>query len=346
MGIDIMMKNINGRVLQYLFVSLLTVSLPCVAWSEVKGQKQPPDYPKKPITIIVPLAPGGTSDIGYRLLQPYLAKELGGDVMVENKPGASGQIGLSEGLRKPADGYTVMHVHQTLTSSSILLQKAPYTVNDFAIINTLHSDPECVAVKKDAPYNNLGDLLDYIKAHPGKLSMSVSRGSSCFIMFNWIKDKLKYDFNIVPFDSAQPARVACLGGHTDFVGTSVADIYTDIDSLKAIAVGGDMECSLYPGVKTVGEQLKPYGVSPSSVPSMPSWRSIAFKASFKKEYPERWNFFVGAYKRAYYNPEHLASAKKANLSGIMHICDTPEDAQQEFLRIHKTMESFSAYLKR
>ncbi|MCG6534349.1 MAG: tripartite tricarboxylate transporter substrate binding protein [Syntrophales bacterium LBB04] len=275
-----MKKTTSRWVFLCLFVSLLAVSLSCVGWVEAKEGDKPVDYPKKPVTIIVPLSPGGTSDIGYRLLQPFLAKELGVDVIVENKPGASAQIGLSESLRKPGDGYTVMHVHQTLTSSSILLQNPPYTVDDFAIINTLHSDPECIAVKKDAPYNNLGDLVDYIKAHPGKLSLSVSRGSPCFIMFNWLKDKMKWDFNIVPFDAAAPARVACLGGHTDFVGTSVADIYTDIDSLKAIAVGGDKECSLYPGVKTVGEQLKRYGIDPASVPSMPSWRSLAFKASF------------------------------------------------------------------
>lgn len=341
------MKRTTGRWLIHgLIVSALFFTLSCLGLSETRAAEKLADYPKKAVTIVVPLAPGGTSDIGYRLLQPFLAKELGCDVIVENKPGASGQIGLSESLRKPADGYTVMHVHQLLTSSSILLQNAPYTVNDFAIINTLHSDPECIAVKKNSPFNNLRDLVEHIKANPGKVSLAVSRGSSCFVMFNWIKDQLKWDFNIVPFDSAAPARVACLGGHTDFVGTSVADIYTDIDSLKAIAVGGDKECPLYPGVKTMGEQLKLYGVDPVSVPSMPSWRSLAFKASIKKEYPERWKFFTEAYKRAYHNPEHLAASKKANLSGIMHLCNTPEDAQQEFLKIHKTVESLLPYLKR
>jgi putative tricarboxylic transport membrane protein len=340
------MKNKSGRVSLCLFVSLVVISFSCVGWLEAKEGEKPTDYPKKPITLVVPMSPGGTSDVGYRFLQPFLAKELGVDVVVENKPGASGQIGLSESLRKPADGYTVMHVHQTLTSASILLQHAPYTVNDFAIVNTLHSDAECIAVKKGSPINNLGDLIDKIKANPGKISMSASQGSASLIMFAWIKDRLKLDFNIVPFDSAPPSRVACLGGHTDFVGTSSGDIYTDIDSFKAIAVGGDKESPLHPGVKTVGAQLKRYGVDPDSVPSMPSWRSLAFKESFKKEHPERWKFFVEAYKRAYYNPEHLAVTKRANLTGIMHICDTPEQAQQEFLKMHKTLEQYLPYLKR
>ena len=353
------MKKVFGRrgfsyiAVVLLFVMVLSMASGCASEtagasttdeSEANGTKEL-DYPKKPITIIVPMNPGGTSDIGFRLLQPYLEQELGVSVIIENKPGSSGQIGLTEGLHKPADGYTAMHVHQTLTSSSIIMQKAQYDLDDFAIVNTIHMDPECLAVAQDAPYDNLVELVNYIKEHPGEISASASSGSASFVLLNWLRDTLELDFNIVPYKSGAPARVACIGGHTNLVGTTVADIYTDIDSLKAIAVGGKEENSLYPGVKTVGAQLEEFGIDPETVPSMPSWRSLAFSAEFKEEYPERWDFFVAAFERAYNNPEHMAAVEKVNLSGIMHICDSPEEATKEFEAIHETFKENVIYLK-
>lgn len=340
-----MKKNMKKYALILVFILILG-SLLAACGKGKEGEKKAADYPKKPITIIVPMSPGGTSDIGYRLIQPYLAKELGVDVVIENKPGASGQIGLTEGLNRPDDGYTVMHVHQSLTSASIRSQNAPYKLDDFAIVNTLHLDPECIAVKKDAPYQNLVELIQYIQAHPGEISMSATKGSASLALFYWIKDQLKLDFNIVPYDGGAPSRVACIGGHTNFVGTAVSDIYNDKDTLNAIAVGGKEESSLFPGVKTVRAQLKEFGIDAETVPSMPSWRSLAFKASFKEKHPEAFKIFLEAYERAYNNPEHLEAVKKANLEGIMHLCKTPEDAEKELRDIDKVYENYMPYLKK
>jgi tripartite-type tricarboxylate transporter receptor subunit TctC len=290
------------------------------------------------------MQPGGGSDIAYRMIQPALSKELGVEVQIEYKPGPSSQEALMDGLKRTPDGYTVMHVHQTQVAASLFLQKAPYKIDDFAVATTINYDPSTIAVAKTSPINSLTDLINEIKKNPTKVSVGATRGTASYAFLNWLKARLKLEFNIIPYSGGGPAKLAAIGGHVTAAATSAGDIYGNIQSLKAISVGGEKEISsMYPGVQPAYKELEAFGIKKDELIDMPSWRALAFPKEFKEKYPDRFNFFVEAYNRAYNSAEYKELVKKNNAEGIGYSV-TPEVGQKDLLEINKIFEKALPYL--
>lgn len=335
------MIRLQNKSIAILMTTLLILLLSSAGtWSSA-----PADYPSRPVTIVCPFAAGGGSDVFLRILQPFLSEELGTVVQIVNREGAGSQVGVTYGLMQPDDGYTVVQFNQPHLSNTILYQRAPYDIDDIAVVNIHHIDPECLSVRKDAPYKDLSDFIEAIRENPGTISVGVNQGSGQHAMANWLQDVLDLDFIIVPYPGGAPARTAVMGGHIDAVLSTVGAVYQDED-LRGLAVGGLREFpEHFPGVRTIIDQLEAYGFAPEEVPVFgASYRGIGFKASFKEKYPDRWQFFLDAYERAFNHPEHMKRAAQAGLLPIMNLLG-PEESQRLSEQFHITLERYGQYFR-
>ena len=131
------------------------------------------EYPEKQITMVVPYAPAGSTDVMGRMLAQTMSKNLGQPVVVDNTGGAGGTIGALRVVRAPADGYTILFHNMAQAASPALYSKLAYDpVVDFAPIGMVNDVPMVLVARKDFPANSLQGLIDYIKANPGKLNFA------------------------------------------------------------------------------------------------------------------------------------------------------------------------------
>ena len=195
-------------------------------------------WPSKPIRLIVPSVPGGGSDVAARIVADALSKELGQPIVVDNKPGASGTLGITLGLQAPADGYTFMWA---IPSSQIIPPKSIRydPVNDLAPVSLIVSASFLLVVNPQSPYKNVQDLINAAKAKPG----SINYGSSGPGTFGHL---LSASFGLasgtdlmhIPYTSEAPVTVAIMGGELDmaFISTSVSLPQVKGGKLRALGV--------------------------------------------------------------------------------------------------------------
>lgn len=218
------------------------------------------DFPVKgkPITIIVPNAPGGTNDITARLMAPVLEKELGTPVVVVNKPGAGTQIGLTEGALAVPDGYTLAmtSLPGTLTVYMDPDRKAVPQIREMQRVALHNQDVGAVVVNAQSPYRTVKDLVDAAKANPGGLKASTDGLMDADHMATlYFKKKTGANFRLVHFDGGGPATTALAGGHVDVRIGKVGSVYAMLKAGKVRIIGiMDKERSKYcPDVKTLEE---------------------------------------------------------------------------------------------
>lgn len=266
------------------------------------------EWPAGPITMVIPYAAGGSVDRVARILAPFLEKELKTSIVVENRPGASGQIGVSYLLRRPADANTILAEAQPNHSTPIIFQNAPYAFGDIEIVNAHEIGNVSLSVLADSPYKTFDDLHKAIKANPGKLSIAFPRGGSNQLMALLLQEKLGWDVLLVPYESGTPARAALLGGHVTAMTNGAV---TDADMkprIRSLALSTPIKLAVWPDTPYINDVLKPYGVEITPVGDV---RFFGFKKGTKAQYPERFDKFVKAYEAAMKNPEYVASITKA-----------------------------------
>jgi tripartite-type tricarboxylate transporter receptor subunit TctC len=266
------------------------------------------DWPAGPITMVIPYAAGGSVDRSARILAPFLEKELKTSIVIENRPGASGQIGVQYVLRRPADANTILAEAQPNHSTPIIFQKAPYAFGDIEIVNAHEIGNVSLSVLADSPYRTFDDLHKAIKANPGKVSIAFPRGGSNQLMALLLQEKLGWDVLMVPFESGTPARAALLGGHVTAMTNGAV---TDADMkprIRSLALSTPIKLAVWPDSPYINDALKPYGVEITAVGDV---RFYGFKKGTRAQYPERFDKFVSAYQNALKNPEYKASIVKA-----------------------------------
>jgi tripartite-type tricarboxylate transporter receptor subunit TctC len=274
------------------------------------------DWPKRPITILVPFDVGGSVDRLARGFAQYMAKEIGQPITVTDRAGAGGQIGTTWFLQQPDDGYTVM-----LTPASpflpvnMLVTGAKYTLDDFTFVNAQWTDYTVLVTPKDRPYKTLADLVNAIKANPGKLSASVDFGSVGHITTVALLDALGVGVGgvrIVTYDGAGAMRAALAGGQVDFSVQQGEGGLQIKDFVRPLAVFLDHRVDTF-DAPPVNEALKPYN---TQVPLLNgSVRTFVFPASFKKKHPQDYEKFVAAYRRTLDNPDFQAFLKTNSMAG-------------------------------
>ena len=199
-------------------------------------------YPARAVRIIVPFAAGGGTDILTRIMAPRLSELLGQQIVVDNRPGASGQIGTELAARAAPDGYTVLHVDTSFNSNPSLYPKLPYdSIRDFAPIALLASAPVVLIVHPSVPVQTLKELLALARARPGELNFATGgAGSATHLGVELFKAMAKVDLVHIPYKGSGPAAVAVLSGQVAmmFAGPSSVKQHVVAGRLRGIAITG------------------------------------------------------------------------------------------------------------
>jgi tripartite-type tricarboxylate transporter receptor subunit TctC len=225
-------------------------------------------WPNKPLKMIVPFPPGGTSDIMGRMAGEELAKVLKQPVVIENIGGAGGTTGTARAAKMPADGYTL--VLTGVGSNAVahgLDAKLPYdSVRDFVHIAQIHSGPNVLVVHPDQPFKTFKELVAYVRANPGKLNYGYTHAASGHMAMELLKQtasqcpKAQTDckgfFMVgIPYRGGGPMMTDLLGGQIPlmFINQDVALQHVKVGKLRALAVTSLQRNPLYPDVPTVAE---------------------------------------------------------------------------------------------
>ena len=220
-------------------------------------------WPAKPIRLVVPFAPGGSSEIIARSLAAPLSAALGQQVYVDNKPGGAGNVAMEEVKRAPADGYTMIlgHVGVLAVNPALFGKALPYDpVKDFIPVTLVATVPNVIAVNPDLSVTTLAELVRKAKAEPGKLNYgSAGNGSAGHLAMEYFKQQAKVDIVHVPYKGTGPMLTDLMGGQTQLTFNGVPPIIGQIKGgkLRPIAVGSSKRVPSLPDVPTIAESGYP-----------------------------------------------------------------------------------------
>lgn len=220
------------------------------------------DWPRKSIRLVVPFAPGGTSEIVARSVAVELTKQLGQTVFVENKPGGAGVVAMADVAKAERDGHTLILGHVgTLAVNPYMLPKQSFDVDrDFVAITLLARVPNLFVVHPDVPARNLRELVALAKARPGQLNYgSAGNGSAGHLSMEYLKRVSGTFITHIPYRGTGPQMVDLLAGRTELAATGAPATLPHVRNgkLRAIAVGTAQRLPLMPDVPTVAEQGYP-----------------------------------------------------------------------------------------
>lgn len=225
-------------------ITTLTASAPAFAW------------PDKPIEIVVGFAAGGGTDVTARTLALHLGKALGGQVVVNNKAGASGAIGLAYVARAKADGYTLGMTNFPGLLTLPIERDTGFTTADFAYLGNLVRDPSAFSVTLDSPYKSIADVVAAARKAPGTISYgSTGAGTDDHLQMVMFEELTGTKLLHVPFQGAGPLKNAMLGGHVTVGGLNLGEVMPQAGkTLRPLAQAGAKASNLAPEVPTFRDQ--------------------------------------------------------------------------------------------
>ncbi len=221
-------------------------------------------YPSKPIRWIVTFQAGGTTDIVARIVGQKLSESLGQQVIIDNRPGASGMIGTELGAKAPPDGYTLTFAYNgNMTMNPNLFKKLPYdTLRDFTGISMIIRTPMLLVVHPSVPAKSLAEFIALAKAQPGKLNLAVGGGVGQ-LSGELFKSMTRLDLTNVPYKGNAPSLASVLAGETQAMFETVSAALPHIRSgkLRVLAVSSAKRSGLLPDVPSIGETVPGYDVN-------------------------------------------------------------------------------------
>jgi tripartite-type tricarboxylate transporter receptor subunit TctC len=213
------------------------------------------DFPKRPITVVVPFSAGGSTDIQARLVSSFWQKHLGQPVSVENKPGGGGAIGIREVLRARADGHTAGcgMFPDSIIQVALKGEETGFKNEDLRLLGSFSNNPGALMVMKDGPFKKFADFIEYAKQNPGKLTVSISSPTWMLHLIE-LEDAFGIKINAIMFKGGAEQVNALLGGHvmTSMGGSHFAATGKD-KGIVALAVAGGRRLSSLPEVPTLKE---------------------------------------------------------------------------------------------
>jgi tripartite-type tricarboxylate transporter receptor subunit TctC len=283
----------------------LAAALSCITLSAL-AQAPAADYPTKPIRLVVTFPPGGSSDAGARIVAPKLAERLGQPVVIDNKPGAGGGLGLELVAKAPADGYTIVLASAGgLTANPSLYKKLNYNPEkDFAPVTLFGTSPFVMVAAAQVPVRTARDVVALAKKEPGKLSYaSGGTGTAMHLSGELFKAVTKTFIVHVPYRGSGPAALAVMAGETQLGIADLATILPQLKSgrMKAVGVLSKARSPLAPDIPTLAE---------SGVPGYESngWFAILAPAGTPPAIVNRLNTELNAVLRSPEIRERFATA--------------------------------------
>ena len=241
-------------------------------------------FPDKPVTIVVPYPPGGAIDPIARLYASKLNEAWNVPVVVLNKPGAGTTIGLNTVAKAEPDGYTVGIGTGSVGTNPAMYSQLPYdTLNDFTYVSLAAVIPLALTANPKVEANTLPELIDYLKANPGKTTYSSSgNGTILHLGGELFKSMAGVDILHVPYKGSSPSVMAGMSGEVDLVLDSIFLQKPQVEAgkLKFIATGGEKRSELTPDVPTIAEFYPGYSVE--------TWAGFMGPANMPAEATEEW----------------------------------------------------------
>jgi tripartite-type tricarboxylate transporter receptor subunit TctC len=300
----------SDRARRFSFVVVGAAALACfgpaAAWA---------DWPERPIMLVVPFAPGGPPDILGRILSISLAQSLGQNVVIDNRAGAAGNIGMGYVARAKPDGYTLMMTSTAIAVNPALFHNLPYDpIKDFAPISELVNAPNVIVVRPDSGISSMADLVAQAKANPAKFNYaSPGAGTKSHLTGELLKLRAGIQMVHVPFRGAGPAAQAVLANTTQVgsVALAAAEAMIQDGQLRALAVTSEKRWFSLPNVPTMIEE------------GYPGFISDTFNALFAPAGvpPDILAILVRESRAAFQRPEAREQARKA---GFEVVAGTPE----------------------
>lgn len=240
----------------------------------------PQKYPSRPIRLVLPFPPGGSTDIVARMVGQKITESLGQQVVVDNRPGGAGNVAAEYVARSAPDGYTLFQVNVANTISATLYPKLNYSlIGDFVAITQLATTPYVVLAHPSVPAKSVRELIAVARSRPGTLNYaSAGSGSATHLSGELLKSMAGVAIVHVPYKGTGPALTAVLSGEVDFYFAAVpaAAPFAKTGRLRALAVTSAKRASLMPDVPTIAENgLKGYDTG--------TWHGVLAPAATPRE---------------------------------------------------------------
>ncbi|MEQ9507731.1 MAG: tripartite tricarboxylate transporter substrate binding protein, partial [Alloalcanivorax xenomutans] len=239
-----MLTTITRRILKLIVPALIMA---------VASLTQEANYPERPLTAMVPFPAGGSTDLMARAIARELTDSLGTNVVVDNRAGGAGTVGMAALARARNDGYTIGVVPAAPLVNQPHMRRTPYNLDSFDYICQFFLSPQALAVKPQSPFSSLDEMVAYAKAHPGELTYgSPGPGSLPNLSMVQFLEKAGVKVTHVPFAGDGPGVTALMGGHVDMYMT-MSNVIADRE-LKAIGIFSEAPLDTLPGVETAISQ--------------------------------------------------------------------------------------------
>ena len=268
-----------------IFRALVVVATMVLSLAAVPGDASAQSYPARSVRMIVPFAAGGPTDVIARIVAQRLSESWGQQVVTENVPGAGGNTGVAMAARSAADGYTILVVSTGFIVNPSMYARIPYDpIKDFSPVTLVAASPNVISVNPDFPARSMKELVDQVKANPGKHSFAQpATGSTPHLAGELFKQKYRLDLVTVPFSGAALAINSTIGGHTPIAFTALPPAMSNIKDgkLRGLAVLSSKRSAALPDVPTNGE---------AGIPDLESdtLTGIVAPAGTPKEIVDRW----------------------------------------------------------
>ncbi len=270
-------------------------------------------YPAKPIRMLLAFPPGGPTDINARLFAQKLAEQTGQQVVVDNKPGAGGNLAATEAAKAPADGYTIFYNTSAIAIAPALYSSLQYDpVRDFAPVALTATVPLVLVVNPGVPAKSVPELVAYAKANPGKLNYASSgNGTITHLSAALFAAQMGLQMQHIPYKGSAPALLDVAGGQTQMMVDTISTVlpYARDNRLRPLAVAMPRRLAVLPDVPTLEEAASLPGFE------MSAWQGIVVPAATPKDAIARLNAEVN---RALQNPDlrqRLAAGGSEPLGG-------------------------------
>lgn len=252
----------NAPMLRGAYGLLMAIGLAGAGVASAYAQETAAEYPSRPITIVVPYAPGGGTDAVARLLAPKLQDALGQPVVVENREGAGSRLGLAHVARSEPDGYTLLYSANGGFAITPHIGESPYDpVTDFQPITMISQSVYVIAANPDFEPDNLSELIEYAKANPGVVNYGSSgAGGQGHVAGEMLKQMAGIDMVHIPFGGTGESNTAVISGTVDLTWAGLSGIMPQVEAgrVKALGVTGLERVSALPDVPSAAEAVPGY----------------------------------------------------------------------------------------
>ncbi|WP_301966426.1 tripartite tricarboxylate transporter substrate binding protein [uncultured Desulfovibrio sp.] len=291
--------------MKHLFALLLSVGL---ATGMLNTAHAAEAWPTKEIRMIVAFSAGGAVDLMARSMQTKLSEKLGVPILVENYPGAKGRICHNKFLQSDKEGYTIFVVSQTNLTMTRASNEKKYSLDDIAFINANWIDPNIIVARKALGWKNIDDMIKAAKASPDKYTLGVP-SSATFNCDVFVK-KMNLPIKIIPYANGAAARMALMGGHIDMAAGGADGFETVRDISHALCTFWEAPSKTFPEGTPIREIAKKANVE---LPTGSAIRVFAMHKDVQKNYPERFDRIVKAFKEIINDSEYIEFCKKTNI---------------------------------